>query len=195
MLWYGPFALLLLGGGVLVYQLRKRRKAVPEANFRKKRNSGRSIAQRRKKYKHDFILDNHALLAVVAVLFVVLPLWRKGATTNEVVRDAANLEILRDQSAEMEVDLRNGLLTQETYDQGKRELQSRLLEEVKMPISRLGNAQSAKVLAIVLGVALPVLAMGLYWKMGNRDALLPPGSLDAAKHDDFLDCGRGDQGA
>lgn len=32
-LWYGPFALLLIGGGMLVYQLRKRQSLVPEANL------------------------------------------------------------------------------------------------------------------------------------------------------------------
>jgi cytochrome c-type biogenesis protein CcmH len=32
-LWFGPFALLLIGAGVLFYQLRKRRKAVPEATL------------------------------------------------------------------------------------------------------------------------------------------------------------------
>jgi len=31
LLWFGPFALLLIGGGVLVYQLRKRKSQVPEA--------------------------------------------------------------------------------------------------------------------------------------------------------------------
>ncbi|MEW6563181.1 MAG: cytochrome c-type biogenesis protein [Pseudomonadota bacterium] len=30
LLWFGPFALLLLGGGVLVYQLRKRRQLIAE---------------------------------------------------------------------------------------------------------------------------------------------------------------------
>ena len=32
-LWYGPFVLLLVGIGVLVYQLRKRRKQIPEAEL------------------------------------------------------------------------------------------------------------------------------------------------------------------
>jgi cytochrome c-type biogenesis protein CcmH len=30
LLWFGPFALLLIGGGVLFFQLRKRRQSVPE---------------------------------------------------------------------------------------------------------------------------------------------------------------------
>lgn len=32
-LWYGPFALLLIGGGVLVYQLRKRKGKIAEAEL------------------------------------------------------------------------------------------------------------------------------------------------------------------
>lgn len=32
-LWYGPFALLLIGGGVLVYKLRKRKSQVDEAEL------------------------------------------------------------------------------------------------------------------------------------------------------------------
>lgn len=32
-LWYGPFALLLAGAGMLIYQLRKRKSQVPEAEL------------------------------------------------------------------------------------------------------------------------------------------------------------------
>jgi len=32
-LWYGPFALLLIGAGVLVYQLRKRKSQIEETNL------------------------------------------------------------------------------------------------------------------------------------------------------------------
>ena len=32
-LWYGPFALLLIGGGVLVYQLRRRRSQIAEPHI------------------------------------------------------------------------------------------------------------------------------------------------------------------
>ena len=114
-----------------------------------------------------------ALLLVIALLFVLLPLWRGSLKNNAVQRDSANLEIFRDQIAEMDADLRNGLLTQEMYEQGKRELQSRLLDEV-------GEAASAgvpavrnplKVLAIVLSLALPLTAVGVYWQVGTPDAL------------------------
>lgn len=124
-----------------------------------------------------------AVLLLVALPFVVLPLWRSTDNkndNNEVQRDAANLEILRDQSAELQADLNNGLLTQEAYEQGKRELQARLLEEVQstgQPVKQPRN--SAKALAIVLAVLLPLLSVSLYLAIGNTKALLPKEDLAA----------------
>ncbi len=117
-------------------------------------------------------------LLLVAMLFIALPLWRKAASNNDVLRDAANLGILRDQSAELETDLRNGLLTQEAYEQGKRELQVRLMEEVKateQPVQPPRNP--AKLLAIALVVVLPLFTVPLYITFGNTDALLPQESI------------------
>ena len=116
-----------------------------------------------------------AALLVIAVLFVVLPLWRSTVKDNHVMRDAANLEIFRDQIAEMDADLRNGLLTPELYEQGKRELQARLLEEVKTTdgAAKALVSNPHKALAIVLAALLPLMAVGLYWKIGNQNAFLP----------------------
>ena len=115
-----------------------------------------------------------AVLLIVALLFVALPLWRNTGNANDVLRDAANLEILRDQSAELEADLNNGLLTQEAYEQGKRELQARLLDEVKTTEQSVKLPHNpAKVLALLLAVLLPVASVLLYLKTGNIKALLP----------------------
>ena len=115
-----------------------------------------------------------AVLLIVALLFVVLPLWRNTSSHNEVLRDAANLEILRDQSAELEDDLRNGLLTQDAYEQGKRELQARLLDEVKSTEApAIAPRNPAKILALVLAVMLPLASILLYIKIGNITAMLP----------------------
>ena len=115
-----------------------------------------------------------AQLLAVALLFVMWPLWRGMAKSNQVARDAANLEIFRDQVAEMDADLANGLLTPELYEQGKRELESRLLDEVKP--DGLGGVQPRnplKALAVVLAIVIPLASVGLYWKLGNQNALLP----------------------
>jgi cytochrome c-type biogenesis protein CcmH len=113
-----------------------------------------------------------AAIVAIAIVFIVFPLWRGAPKRNTVVRDAANLEILRDQIAEMNNDLKNGLLTQELYEQGKRELETRVLEEVGQ--SETGTAQAArpnKVLAIVLSVLLPIMAFGVYFIVGEPGAM------------------------
>ncbi len=43
-----------------------------------------------------------ALLIALAILFIVLPLWRSKQKNNAVERNAANLEIFRDQIADEE---------------------------------------------------------------------------------------------
>lgn len=114
-----------------------------------------------------------ALVIVIALLFVVLPLWRNSSKNNDVLRDAANLEILRDQITEMDADLRNGLLTQELYEQGKREIQSRLLDEVKTTQQSVLHSGNSRVLAIFLAILLPLFSIPLYLYLGNYDAALP----------------------
>ncbi len=120
-----------------------------------------------------------ALMLLIALLFLVLPLWRGSVKNDTVQRDSANLEIFRDQIAEMDADFRNGLLTQDMYEQGKMELQSRLLDEV-------GEVQSGsqatvrnplKVLALGLSVFLPVVALSVYWQVGERHALIQKDSI------------------
>jgi cytochrome c-type biogenesis protein CcmH len=114
-----------------------------------------------------------ALLLVVALAFIVLPLLRGAAKTQDVVRDAANLEIYRDQFAEMDADLANGLLTEESYEQGKRELEARLLEEVKSTQGGEQKRNPLKVLAVVLLLLVPLGSVGLYMKLGNLNVFLP----------------------
>jgi cytochrome c-type biogenesis protein CcmH len=112
------------------------------------------------------------LFILLALLFVVLPLWRSSSKNNAVQRDAANVAIFRDQIAEMDTDLKNGLLTPELHEQGQRELQSRLLDEVKADSGEtLLTRNPLKALAIILAVLLPLASVGLYWKIGNLNAL------------------------
>jgi cytochrome c-type biogenesis protein CcmH len=120
-----------------------------------------------------------AAIMIVAILFVAIPLWRGISKNNSVERDAANLEILRDQISEMDNDLKNGLLTPELHEQGKRELQARLLEEVgdAKGIETSNKPHPLKITAIVLAVLLPLASVGLYLKIGNPNALLPQAGI------------------
>ena len=119
-----------------------------------------------------------ALLILVALPFVVLPLWRRSTSSNAVLRNAANLEIFRDQIAEMDADLNNGLLTAELYEQGKRELQSRLLDEVNEDqVASAPVRNPLKVLAISLAIILPIASTLLYLKIGNVNSLSPQAAM------------------
>jgi len=113
-----------------------------------------------------------AALVAIAIAFIVYPLWRGAPKRNDVARDAANLEILRDQIAEMDTDLKNGLLTPELYEQGKRELETRVLEEV-VPAATTPAGSPSKTLAIVLAVLLPIMSVGVYLVVGDVGALSP----------------------
>ncbi|MFA7399847.1 MAG: c-type cytochrome biogenesis protein CcmI, partial [Sideroxydans sp.] len=127
-----------------------------------------------------------AVLLFIAVPFIVFPLWRGTVKSNTIARDAANLEILRDQINEMDVDLKNGLLSADLHEQGRSELQSRVLEEVGDATSdQVETAHSRyKILAIVLSVLLPVFAVGVYTQVGNLDAF-----SDRAAHAGMSDVG------
>ncbi|MBI5918662.1 MAG: c-type cytochrome biogenesis protein CcmI [Nitrosomonadales bacterium] len=115
-----------------------------------------------------------ALLLLVALAFVVVPLWRSRVKSNDVLRDVSNLEIYRDQLAEMDADLRNGLLTQELYDQGREELQLRLLDEVNSEeVTAQASRDPAKITAIVVALLLPLGAVFMYLQIGNLNAFLP----------------------
>lgn len=114
-----------------------------------------------------------AAMLLLALLFAALPLWRKNTRTNDVLRDTANLEILRDQSNEMSADLAHGLLSQESFEQGQRELQTRLLEEIKTTQPVLAQRNPTRILALVLVVLIPLSSVLLYLKLGSTKALQP----------------------
>ncbi|GAB4124602.1 MAG: c-type cytochrome biogenesis protein CcmI [Sideroxydans sp.] len=111
-----------------------------------------------------------ALLLAVAIAFIVWALWR-GTAPQTVQRDAANLAILRDQIAELDRDLKNGLLTPELHAENVRELEARVLEEVGKAANGAPVSAGHKRLALGLGLLLPLLAVGLYWQVGHPDAL------------------------
>ena len=127
-----------------------------------------------------------AVLLIVALAFVVWPLWRQSGKNNDVLRDAANLEILRDQATELEADLNNQLLTQEAFEQGRRELQVRLLDEVKTTDAPAAKPRNpARALAIVLAIVVPLTSFALYTIIGQPKAMLPQDQLASKDNGEF----------
>lgn len=117
-----------------------------------------------------------AVLLIALTLAILLPpLWsarRKPVPAAE--RKAANLVIFRDQLAELEREKREGTLAETDFDQAKRELQRRLLEEVDADAEApAGEAAPSRKVALFLVALLPLLSLGAYGLLGNLGALDP----------------------
>jgi len=112
-----------------------------------------------------------AVLLVLALLFVVPPLFRRAQPA--VVEAGPDLATYRDQLADLERDLQAGALTADRYEQARRELERRLAEELQAhPVATPAPPGSKAVgFAVVAGV--PVLAVALYLVLGAPDALDP----------------------
>src|ERR1700737_2382402 len=76
-----------------------------------------------------------ALFILFALWFVLPPLVQRPNDDKADDRRAANVLIYKDQFKEMEADLKNGLMSEEQYQQDKEELERRLLEDINRPTS------------------------------------------------------------
>lgn len=116
------------------------------------------------------------LLILVVAAFVLPPLWLGLRAPKSLAdRKTANLAILRDQLAELEREKNEGSLAEADFDQAKRELQRRLLEEVEPAADEAAPASHAptRKTAIALLVLLPIIGLLGYGVLGNPRALDP----------------------
>jgi len=124
------------------------------------------------------------LLIVVVAAFLLPPLWL-GLRRNETKasRKEANLAVFRDQLSELERERTEGTLADADFDQARRELQRRLLEEVAPEAEEAGKATygPSRKMAIALLLLLPVLAFAAYGILGNPKALDPAQTAAAPK--------------
>ena len=115
-----------------------------------------------------------ALLVVIALVYLLPPLLQRAERGAD-ERKQANVSIYRDQLSELERDLRDGVLDREQYEQGRAELQRRLLEDVAAAPGddTSGARPSGRATATVVGAALPLLAVILYSQIGTPKVLGP----------------------
>lgn len=118
------------------------------------------------------------LLIVVVAAFILPPLWLGlRAPRPKAERKEANLAIFRDQLRELEAEKTEGMLAEADFEQARRELQRRLLEEVEpddavTQATPASHAPSRKT-AIAILLLLPVLALLGYGLLGRPQALDP----------------------
>jgi cytochrome c-type biogenesis protein CcmH len=115
-----------------------------------------------------------ALFTLFALWFVLPPLSQKAGDNAGDDRRAANVLIYQDQFKEMAADLKNGLMSEEQYQQDKEELERRLLEDVDRPNpDSTSAAPSTRKFAYGVGMAIPIGVIAFYFIVGNPKALSP----------------------
>ncbi|MGB5734204.1 MAG: c-type cytochrome biogenesis protein CcmI [Thiohalocapsa sp.] len=129
-------------------------------------------------------------LAGLALLFVLTPLLSSSANsaeqTDDVDLDQVNLDLFKQQLAELDADLAAGKLDQAQYESARQDLEREAISNVDG--AKVGSARvkqpnaalpSARLTALALLVAVPAATLALYQLVGNQ-ALIPQLNAGAA---------------
>lgn len=121
-----------------------------------------------------------ASLSVGVLLFILPPLLRRGGGESAGQADG-NVAIYRQQFAELDADLANGVLDAERYEQSKHELERRVLDAGADRKPPLATARRNWPLALLLAMSVPAAAAGLYLQLGSQQAFdLPYPQMEQA---------------
>lgn len=127
------------------------------------------------------------LLTAIALCYVLPPLLNRAEQAED-ERERANVSVYRDQFDELERDLREGLLDKEQYEQGRLELQRRLLEDVSIessaPIVNETSARQGRSAAMILAGGIPLLALILYYQITPRPRPLGQPTVSSAQEEE-----------
>jgi cytochrome c-type biogenesis protein CcmH len=107
-------------------------------------------------------------LTAIVILVLLRPLASSGA--NDIAPEAFNAAVYRDQFGEIESDRARGLIGEAEAEAARLEIARRLLraDSKERASDRAAKSSSAKIVAtLVVALALPVLALGLYLVYGS----------------------------
>lgn len=122
-----------------------------------------------------------ALLAALALAFLLPPLLRVRAPSAAAAREEANAAIYREQLAELDADRARGAIGEEAYLLARRELERRIVAEAQVSSALAGSGTLRhRTAAIAVAVFLPVAASLGYWQFGNPGAMLAPPPPDVS---------------
>jgi len=111
-----------------------------------------------------------AAMVIATLAFVLPPLLRRPRVTGP-AEDELNIAVYRQRLTELESDLRNDTLTQEQFEKARAELERQLLTDVPQTHAQVATPTTGRWPAISLAVLVPLVAVGLYVKLGNPDAV------------------------
>ncbi len=120
-----------------------------------------------------FILGAVLLLAL-GLAFVLWPLLHGGGLGRRAsARDRAVASLYRDQLRELNADHANGSISDEQFENGRRELERRLLEEIAQPTPGASVSRKVGWTAAAIGAFVLVVPIGLYLALGTPEAISP----------------------
>jgi len=122
-----------------------------------------------------------AILFIVIALGLILPPLLRNKEHKTAKREEINISVYQDQLEELENDLANGTISQEQYAGAKLDIEKNLLDDVDL-VEKASNGESSvplnsklsKVVAGVMVVVIPAVAVTLYGKWGAGEAGLDP---------------------
>ncbi len=107
-----------------------------------------------------------AVLTLLAVLLIGVPLWRGAGAGDTTGRRAYDMQVFRDQLAEVDNDEQEGLMSPDAAEAARTEIKRRMLAADSADAVRLTPGRS-RTLAGVLIVIIPLAAFGTYAALGN----------------------------
>lgn len=125
-------------------------------------------------------------LALLALVFVLPPLLRSRSVSSLQQRRQINIDVYRDQLRDLEAEYAQGAFDKNQFDAAKLELENRLAEDALSDEDQPIFNKGGKKLGIALGVAIPLLAFGIYFLIGNPWAIneaVP--AVASGQHGDF----------
>ena len=116
-----------------------------------------------------------AAFILFALAFILPPILQRSDASereSEDERRNANIAVYRDQLAELEADLQNGITSQEQYAQDREEIQRRLLDDTSTIKTKPKTVSaSARSTAYAIAFVLPIAAIVFYLNVGNPKAI------------------------
>ena len=167
-LWYGPFALLILGIIMLIKTVRQRGKQTDTGfSAQEQARLDRILGKDGDDSGMSTFWILVALMTIFALLFVIPPLLR-NREQQLVDRNQLNTEVIKDQLAELRTDLETGKLDKEAYEAASRDLKRELLDDLDQDtIAGDVSTRSGRWAARILLVLVPALALPLYQMLGT----------------------------
>lgn len=129
-------------------------------------------------------------MIVIALVFLLRPL-KLTSNQNDIDRSAQNVSIAKERLNELKLELEQGVISQQEYEQTIEELEQTLLNDVEQLPSENNkqdyNPASNRITQLVLIIAVPVVAISLYAYLGqpelintgNKQAAAPAGQTPA----------------